>query len=174
MPILLVLLRRETLGSAGNEIGESVQERDLRLILHSHRIDYRLHVLLHKKALVGEEIGKLELVGDGELGQVHGLPLILHSHQIDLHLYVLLRRETLGSAGDEIRQVLNERGRELAQLLKILRSRHLVLHHDLLLMIHGLHRKKEREQELVSVLAVAGDEQEVVNRPSPAVGQGCK
>jgi hypothetical protein len=41
-------------------------------------------------------------------------------------------------------------------------------------MIHGLHRKKEREQELVSVLAVAGDEQEVVNRPSPAVGQGCK
>jgi hypothetical protein len=72
--------------------------------------------------------------------------------------------------------VLNERGRELAQLLKILRIRHLVLHHDLLLMIHGLHlhRKKEREQESVSVLAVAGDEQEVVNRPSPAVGQGCK
>ena len=175
MPILLVLLRRETLGSAGNEIGESVQERDLRLILHSHRIDYRLHVLLHKKALVGEEIGKLELVGDGELGQVHGLPLILHSHQIDLHLYVLLRRETLGSAGDEIRQVLNERGRELAQLLKILRRRHLVPHHDLPLMILvfrrilQFHRKKEREQELVSV--PEGDKQEVVNRPSPAAGR---
>ena len=153
-----------------------MQERDLRLILHSHQIDsdYHLHVLPHKKTLFGEENGELELVGDGESGQVHGLPLILHSRQIDYHLHVLLRRETLGSAGDEIRQVPNERGRELVQLLKILRIRHLVLHHDLLLIIHGLHRKKEREQESVSVLAVAGDEQEVVNRPSPAVGQGCK
>ena len=83
----------------------------------------------------------------------------------------------MGSAGDEMGQVLNERGRELAQLLKILRNRHFVPHHDLPLMILGfrrilhflLYRKKEREQEPVSVLV--GDEQEVVNRPPPVVGQ---
>jgi hypothetical protein len=99
---------------------------------------------------------------------------------IDCHLHVLHRRETLmGSVEDEMGQVLNERGREQVQLLKILRNRHFVPHHDLPLMILGfrrilhflLHRKKEREQKPVSLLTVAGDEQEVVNRPSPAVGQ---
>jgi hypothetical protein len=79
--------------------------------------------------------------------------------------------ETLGSAGDEIELMgLNERERELALLLKVLRNRHFVLHHDdLPLMVRDFHRRKEREQELVSV--PEGDKQEVVNRPSPAAGR---
>ena len=60
----------------------------------------------------------------------------------------------MGSAEDEIRQVLNEHERKQVQLLKILRNRHFVPHHDLPLMILvfrrilQFHRKKEREQEL--------------------------
>jgi hypothetical protein len=82
--------------------------------------------------------------------------------------------ETLGSAGDEIELMgLNERERELALLLKILRNRHFFLHHNLLLMVRDfrriLHRKKEREQEWVAV--PEGDKQEVVNRPSPAAAR---
>ena len=140
-----------------------------------------LLVPLHKKKSVGDGIGELGLVVDkiAHSVQERDLRLILHNHQIDYHLHALHRKETLGSAGDEMGQVLNERGREQVQLLKILRNRHFVPHHDLPLMILGfrrilhflLHRKKEREQKPVSLLTVAGDEQEVVNRPSPAVGQ---
>jgi hypothetical protein len=63
---------------------------------------------------------------------------------------------------------LNERERELALLLKILRNRHFVPH-GLPLMVRDFHHRKEREQELVSV--PEGDKQEVVNRPSPAAGR---
>ena len=84
--------------------------------------------------------------------------------------------ETLGSAGDEIELMgLNERERELALLPKVLCNRHFAFHHDLPLMVRDFHRirllrrKKEREQELVSV--PEGDKQEVVNRPSPAAGR---
>ena len=124
----LHFLRKETLvddGIGQLELvggGELEQVHGLLLILHNHQIDFHLR----KKTLgsVGDEIGQLGLVVDkiAKSAQKRDLRLILHNHQIDYHLHVLHRRETIGSDGDEMGQVLNERERELAQLLKILRS----------------------------------------------------
>jgi hypothetical protein len=122
-----------------------------------------LHVPLHKKTLAVDKIAQSE--------RKRVLLPILHNRQQidDCHLHVHLRMETLGLAGDEIELMgLNERERELALLLKILRNRHFVPH-GLPLMVRDFHHRKEREQELVSV--PEGDKQEVVNRPSPAAGR---
>jgi hypothetical protein len=97
-----------------------------------------------------DRIGQLELADDkiAPSEQEHDDPRsILHSPQLG---YVPLHTEMLESAADAIEQVPNEHECGLAHLLKILRNHGLqLMARDFRRSFHLLHRKKEREQELV-------------------------